>query len=62
MKSELQQRVRYFVVFVALLLCFIVGILLMVVIHISRSITVPVENLGFVAQEISHGNLSCNRR
>lgn len=57
MKSELQLRVRYFVVFVALLLCFIVGILLMVVIHISRSITVPVENLGFVAQEISHGNL-----
>ncbi|ETP71561.1 putative signal transduction protein [Lachnospiraceae bacterium JC7] len=56
MKNELQVRVRYFVVFVALLLCFIVGILLMVVIHISRSITVPVGNLGHVAQEISHGN------
>lgn len=56
MKTELQLRVRYFVVFVALLLSFIVGILLMIVIHISRSITVPVENLGHVAKEISLGN------
>ncbi|SFG30593.1 sensor histidine kinase [Oribacterium sp. WCC10] len=57
MKTELRVRVRYFVVFIALLLVFIVGVLLLIVIHISRSITVPVERLGYVAQEISHGNL-----
>ena len=57
MKTELRVRVRYFVVFIALLLVFIVGVLLLIVIHISRSITVPVERLGYVAQEISRGNL-----
>ena len=57
MKAELRVRVRYFIVFVALLLIFIVGVSLLIVIHISRSITVPVANLGYVAQEISHGNL-----
>ncbi|WP_036609410.1 sensor histidine kinase [Oribacterium sp. P6A1] len=57
MKTELRVRVRYFVVFVALLLFFIVGVSLLIVIHISRSITVPIADLGQVAQEISHGNL-----
>ena len=57
MKLELQVRVRYFIAFVCFLLSFIVGTLLMIVIHISRSITVPMEHLGQITQQISHGNL-----